>query len=200
MISAPLPTASDADIKAALPASGGKFLGKRRASARLAAVQALYAAELSGRTPEAALAGIATGGAPIDPEGGEAPLDDALFHAIVRGATVHRAEGDAAVQAAIDGDRKLMRQEAIIRALLRAGAYELVYCTDTDAPLIIADYTGIAQAFYGGPEPGFVNAVLDRVARAAGRPLRDSRAPDGLAADPLPTNPLPTEPLPTEPP
>ena len=49
--------------------------------------------------------------------------------------------------------------------LLRAAVYELTEEGETPARVIITQYLDVAHAFYGGREPGFVNGVLDRLAR-----------------------------------
>ena len=59
---------------------------------------------------------------------------------------------------------RLERIDATIRAIFRAGGYELMY---TDAPLevVIDEYVEIAKSFFEGPEPGFINAALDAIGR-----------------------------------
>jgi N utilization substance protein B len=44
--------------------------------------------------------------------------------------------------------------------------YELVARTDIPAVAVIDEYVEIAHAFFQDDEPGFVNAALDRIARA----------------------------------
>ena len=55
--------------------------------------------------------------------------------------------------------------EAVVRAILRAGAYELAFRKDVPARAVISEYVAVARAFYDGEEIGMVNAVLDRMAR-----------------------------------
>jgi N utilization substance protein B len=52
-----------------------------------------------------------------------------------------------------------------VRAILMAGAYELIHRKDVPARVAINEYVEIARAFYDQGEPNFVNSVLDRVAR-----------------------------------
>ena len=54
-----------------------------------------------------------------------------------------------------------------MRAILLAGAYELVHRKDVPPKVAINEYVEIAHAFYDQGEPNFVNSVLDRVARQA---------------------------------
>jgi N utilization substance protein B len=151
--------------------------GGRRRNARLAAVQALYQIELSD-TPADAPERIERIirefaryrlGQEIDGEQlGEA--DEALFADIVRGATARRGEIDAILARGLSADWPIERLEAILRAILRAGAYELLARTDVPARVVISEYLEVAHAFFSGKEPALVNGVLDRL----GRLLRES--------------------------
>ncbi len=51
-----------------------------------------------------------------------------------------------------------------MRAILRAGIYELANRPEVPARVAISEYVDVARAFYSGAEPGMVNAVLDKVA------------------------------------
>ena len=59
----------------------------------------------------------------------------------------------------------LKRIEAILRAVLRAGAYELDHRRDVPARVVVSEYVDVAHAFVERDEVGMVNAVLDRIAR-----------------------------------
>jgi len=76
---------------------------------------------------------------------------------------------DAATRAAVArvaGLRELPRLEAVLRAILRAGAYELLHRQDVPPRVAVSEYTDIAHAFFSGKEPGLANGVLDRLARS----------------------------------
>jgi transcription antitermination protein NusB len=147
-------------------------VGGRRRNARLAAVQALYQIELS-ETPadvpdrvERVIREFARYrlGQDIDGEQvGEA--DETLFADIVRGATARRADIDAVIVRALTPDWPIERLEAILRAILRAGAYELLARADVPARVVISEYLEVAHAFFSGKEPALVNGVLDRLGR-----------------------------------
>ncbi len=53
-----------------------------------------------------------------------------------------------------------------MRAILRAGAYEVMFRRDVPVKVAISEYVDVAHSFYEGEEPGLVNAVLDKVGRA----------------------------------
>lgn len=150
---------------------------RRRSAARLAAVQALYDAELTGHPVEIVLEDFIEHGmgaktlmtsaddSGTDVEWSLAEPDAVLFAAIVRGTLAGREELDTMVGAALTGDWTVERLEAVLRAILRAGAFELATRSDIPPRVAISEYVDVAHAFYSGPEPGLVNAVLDRIAR-----------------------------------
>lgn len=144
----------------------------RRRRARLAAVQALYQLELNrDLKPDTVVAEFARHrlGREIDGEVyGEA--DAALFADIVRGTAADRERLDGEIAAVLAEDWPLPRLETVLRAILRAGTYELAHRDDIPPRVAISEYTGIAHAFFTGKEPGLANGVLDRL----GRVLRGS--------------------------
>ncbi len=150
---------------------------QRRSSARLAAVQALYEIELTGAGIDSVLADFLDHGigsktlvTPPGAEEGEveallAEPDKVLFAAILRGTMARRDDFDTMIGGALTGDWSVERLEAVLRAILRAGAYELATRPDVPPRVAISEYVDVAKAFFAGPEPGLVNAVLDRIAR-----------------------------------
>jgi N utilization substance protein B len=138
---------------------------RRRSAARLAAVQALYQIDLSGALPEAVIAEFRVHrfGRELDGENyGE--TDTALFAEIVKGVVARQAELDQALSGALTPDWPLERLETVLRAILRAGAFELLALGDIPARVVISEYLDIAHAFFAGKEPGLVNGVLDHIA------------------------------------
>jgi len=59
----------------------------------------------------------------------------------------------------------LRRIEALLRAILRAGAFELIKRGDIPARVAIKEYVDVAGAFFEREEAGMVNAVMDALAR-----------------------------------
>ncbi len=88
-----------------------------------------------------------------------------MFADIVRGTAADQQRLDAEISAALTPDWPLVRLDSVLRAILRAGAYELVHRTDVPPRVTISEYTAIAYAFFTGKEPGLANGVLDRLAR-----------------------------------
>ncbi len=140
--------------------------GRRRTAGRLAAVQALYQIEIAGAPVEAVIREFVN--FRLGREGEDERLGDAdpeFFATLVRGAAAREAAIDPLIRAALTPDWPLERLEAVLRAIIRAGAYELADCADVPAAVVISEYLDIGHAFFAGKEPGFVNGVLDRLAR-----------------------------------
>ncbi|HYZ40135.1 MAG TPA: transcription antitermination factor NusB [Stellaceae bacterium] len=155
---------SRADDAAGANPRGGS---RRRSVARLTAVQALYQLELNREVDaEAVVREFARHrfGHEIDGDVyGEA--DPALFADIVRGAAADLEALDAAISTVLTEEWPLSRLDAVLRALLRGGAYELVHRRDIPPRVSISEYTSIAHAFFSGKEPGLANGVLDKLGR-----------------------------------
>ena len=140
-------------------------LGMRRRAARMAAVQALYQLELGGGAPDGVLEEFRLHRLmheDSDATSADA-IDDALFTDIVRGAAGNREALDCLIGAVLDKDRSVEGLEAVMRAILRAGAYELSERADIDPALTIHEYVAVAKSFFNEREPALVNAVLDRI-------------------------------------
>src|SRR5690349_14532552 len=147
--------------------AGARPGGRRRSVARLAAVQALYQLELNCEAdPEGVVREFARHrlGHEIDGDRyGEA--DPVLFSDIVRGVKADLGRLDATISEVLTEEWPLPRFDAVLRAILRAGAYELVHRGDVPARVSINEYTTIAHAFFSGKEPGLANGVLDKLGR-----------------------------------
>lgn len=142
--------------------------GRRRTAARLAAVQALYQVDLAGAPPATVVAEFVKHRLCRDGRGeGEdfGVPDEKLFADVVEGACARRDDVDPRIAAALSPDWPLNRLEVILRAILRAAAYELMTRPDVPTRVVISEYLDIAHAFFAGKEPGLVNGVLDRLAR-----------------------------------
>lgn len=158
------------------PAGSRKLDPKRRRAARLAAVQALYEVELSDADPDRIVSDFLARGGTAELDGKALAAEPDFMADLLRGTLDRRAEIDALIGAVLDKGRKLARLEAVLRAILRCGGYELLGRDDIDPPVVITEYVAIAGAFFDGPEPTLVNAVLDRVAHAV---RADDLADDG---------------------
>ena len=147
-----------------------KRLNKRaiaRSAARLGAVQALYQMDVAGAALDPVLtdfSGRRIGEAFDNGECGDP--DQTLLKSIVRGVFREQMLIDRGVNRHLAEKWKLPRLDATVRAILRAAGYELMFRPDIPPRVVISEYVDVARAFYeGGDEPGFVNGVLDALAR-----------------------------------
>ena len=147
---------------------------RSRSAARLAAVQALYQQEMEA-VPLARLLhefhehrlGATIEGATY----ADAEVD--FFDDVVAGVEARRLEIDALISARLAEGWSLERLDRPMRAILRAGAYELIARPDVPVASVITEYVDVAHAFYDKRESGFANGLLDAIAKAA-RPARAS--------------------------
>jgi N utilization substance protein B len=135
-----------------------------RRAARLAAVQALYQMELNGDDAESVTAEFIDHRLGREPEISGGDADAEFFGAVVRGVPQHQVEIDQAIAKVLSKDWKLERVDSILRAILRAGTFELIGRPDVPARAVIDEYVELAHAFFSGDEPKFVNAALDKLA------------------------------------
>ena len=137
---------------------------EERSAARLAALQALYQLEMTGNAPDDVVQEFLEHR--FGPESGHAaPHDQEFFADIVHGVLRHQMEIDRSVARSLASGWTLARIDSTLRALLRAATYELVARRDVPARVVIDEYVELTRDFFEGEEPGFVNAVLDRLAR-----------------------------------
>jgi transcription antitermination protein NusB len=146
-------------------ANGGRKANKRGA-ARLAAVQALYQMDLAGTGVNEILAEFEGHWLSGEIEGAQyRPAEADFFRDIVSGVVREQVKLDPLIDAALARGWPLKRIEALLRAVLRAGAYELACRRDVPARVVTSEYTDVASAFVEADETGMVNAVLDQLAR-----------------------------------
>lgn len=138
----------------------------QRGAARLAAVQALYQMELSGTGVLEIVSEYENFrlGQEMD---GEQYLraDPSWFRSIVSGVVRDQRKLDPLIADSLIEGWPLSRLDATIRAIMRAGVFELIERKDVPVAVIVTEYVEIANAFFNEDEPKLVNAVLDSVAR-----------------------------------
>ena len=159
--------------------------GKGRA-ARFGAVQALYQADLSGLDIEMVVCEfqahrLADLLEPMELDDPPTQVDRDWFALLAEGAWQQRNELDPLIEARLAAGWTLARAGYLLRAFLRAGAYELAHRPDVPKNVAIHEYVELAQGFLSKDDTGFVNAVLDRLATE----LRPN--------EPAPASPAPTD-------
>jgi N utilization substance protein B len=150
--------------KPAAPRDASKRGANKRGAARLAAVQALYQMDVAGSGILEITAEYEQFRLGKEVDGAQYREADAQwFRAILAGVVEDQKTVDPVIRQALTEDWPLSRLDSTLRAILRAGVYELM--RRADVPVPVSEYVDIAKAFYEDDEPKLVNAVLDRVAR-----------------------------------
>jgi N utilization substance protein B len=134
-------------------AKGPDKKANRRGAARLAAVQALYQMDIGGAGINDIFAEFESHWLGGEVEGDKyLPAEAAFFR-------------DPLIDDALSRGWPLKRIDAILRAVLRAGSYELEHRKDVPGRVVVSEYVDVAHAFVEAEETGMVNAVLDQIAR-----------------------------------
>ncbi|MGF1550020.1 MAG: transcription antitermination factor NusB [Sphingomonadaceae bacterium] len=139
---------------------------RSRSAARLAAVQALYQYEMEATPLTKLLAEFHEHrlGRWIEDEE-YAAAENEFFDDVVAGAIARADELDALIAARLADGWSIERLDKPMKSILRAGAYELLARSDVPTASAISEYVDVAKAFYDRREVGFVNGLLDALAR-----------------------------------
>ena len=141
---------------------------RMKTAARLYAVQALFQMEASGQSVDRVRVEFEDHrfGMEIE-EGAFSEGDLELFRSLIEGAVENQARIDQMTDRALVAKWPIARIDPTLRALFRAAGAELVIGA-TPPKVVITEFVEIARAFFPeGKEAGFVNAVLDHMARVA---------------------------------
>ena len=128
-------------------------------------MQALYQIEINGDPVEAVITQFVQHRLGREMDGVMMDADRDFFAALVRGASERKSELDDMIAAAITSGRDPERMEVVLRAILRAGAFELIGRVDVPPRVAIKEYVDLTGNFFSEKEPALTNAVLDRIAR-----------------------------------
>ncbi len=136
-----------------------------RSAARLAAVQALYQMDVAGKGIVETMAEFENfwiGGEIEGETYNDAEM--AFFRDILHGVLADQGPIDRQIDNTLIETWPLARIDSVLRAILRAGAYELKQRKDVPAKVVIKEYADVAGAFFEREEVGMINAVLDAMA------------------------------------
>ena len=143
--------------------------GRPRTGARVAAIQALFQSDQSGESAETVIDQFVRHR--LGPDGGgfedgRVPtVDVPLFTHVVRGVARQADTLDEIIGGHLAREWTVARLDPVLRALLRAAAFEFSSGSEPPARVVINEYMDIAHGFFGGEEPRFANGVLDALAR-----------------------------------
>lgn len=147
-------------------AEGKKTKGGARSSSRLAAVQALYQMEMNNEHAQSIVDEFIAHRLGAIIEGDHyADADEAFFANLVKGVEERSEEIDQHLAGSLADNWTLTRIESVARGILRAGTYELIARPDVPTSVVINEYVDVAKAFFDDSKPGFINGVLDRLAK-----------------------------------
>ncbi len=138
----------------------------RRAGARLAAVQALYEMDQTGKSARATVREFMEDRLGLGPDG--TPIEDAdpdLFKSIVNAVVENQARIDNAILARLAEGWKLTRLDTTMRALMRAAGGEFIAHQELSDAVILDEYVSLAHDFFDEPDARFANALLQNVGR-----------------------------------
>jgi N utilization substance protein B len=129
-------------------------------------VQALYQMDIAGTGLNEIIAEFESHWIGREVEGNQyLPAEAAHFREVIGGVVREQRVLDPMIDDVLARGWPLKRIEAILRAVLRAGAYELDHRRDVPGRVVVSEYVDVAHAFVDKTETGMVNAVLDQLAR-----------------------------------
>ena len=143
-----------------------------REAARLMAVQALYQMDVAKAPLEKVIEEFNTYrlAFPVETEDGNVTFPDAdrnHFESLLRGVIDEQRQIDKAINDLLREGWVLKRLDITVRAIMRAGTFELMFCKDIPAKVCISEYTSMANAYFNAPEAGMANAIFEKIANAS---------------------------------
>lgn len=129
-------------------------MGRRR-QAREFALQSLYLVD-TGSMPVDDAFGILAPRYTMDEK------TDEFARGLARGTMERVKELDERIQAVAE-NWELKRMAVVDRNLLRMASYELLFCPETPASVIIDEALEIAKTFSAEDSPRFLNGILDKI-------------------------------------
>ncbi|RCL00817.1 MAG: N utilization substance protein B [Candidatus Tokpelaia sp. JSC188] len=143
-----------------------RWQANKRSVARLSAVQALYQMDIAGTGVVETVTEYEIFRLGKDIDGDQyLPVDPQWFRAIIAGVVAEQKTLDPMIRQILPDTWPLSRLDSTLRAILRAGVWELKKRRDIPTPVIVSEYVDIAKAFFEEDEPKLVNALLDRLAK-----------------------------------
>ena len=136
---------------------GGKGHYEPRRRARRRALQAIYQWQLTGHQANDILSQFREAQDMSN-------VDEAHFETLVRGVLENCSSLDQELQGFLD--RPVTQLDQMERVVLRIGAYELLHCPELPFRVVLGECVDLANRFGSEQGHAYVNAVLDKAARA----------------------------------
>lgn len=144
-----------------------------RSLSRLGAVLALYQMDIAGTDLNVIIDEFvnARGPSALDVENQDSmeidlsTMDKELFTDILHGIVANQKEIDTAIHDQLNADWPMARIDTTLRAIFRAGGYEMLKRPDIPPKVVINEYVGMSKAFFDVRETNMINGVLDSIAK-----------------------------------
>lgn len=117
----------------------------------------------------------------------EVKPDMKFLRKLLRGWLEEKAAVEYELSMHLDGRKKrgFSRLSPLIQSVICAGMYELLH-TKTKTPVVLKEYTDVASGFFDNPELGYINGMLQEMAKSA--ETTESDAPEAESAVETPEN------------
>lgn len=149
-------------------------LVSNKTAARLAAVQALYQFESNGRAESADALSESIVKSYTDkdfkdifdiPEDVQIELHKNHFKTLVEFTIQNLDKLDTVITENLSGNWKYSNLHMSLAALLRVAIAEILFCPDIPPKVIVSEFTDIGSGLAKESEIGFINSLLDKVAK-----------------------------------
>lgn len=132
----------------------------KKSAARLAAVQCLYQVDFENKAADQLI--VERMG--LEEDDSHFVPDAKLLRGIVTGALQEKAVLEEKLSALLGERWRNYLMKPLMRAILLAAGYEIIYHPQLKPAIIINEYVGVAAEFFDDVEIGFVNGVLQEIA------------------------------------
>jgi len=139
---------------------------KLRRQSRLSAVQALYQMDVASLPSKQVIMEFLNHRFGFEDEVDMVTADEDYFEDIVKGVVERQDEIDKIIAENLSKNWTMKRLDLTLRAILRAGSYEILRRPDVPALVIIDQYVSITSEFHEDGNTGFVNRVLENMAKS----------------------------------
>lgn len=143
----------------------------RKSEARMAAVKAIYATHINshdGETPDpwaVTLGVISAYNDDIEEHVFAARPDEKFLAKIIAGVFKDIESIDLIIERNLGEGWGMDRLDQVMLSLLRAAVFELSSLQNLPFKIIINEYLNVSRAFFSDKETGFVNGILDKIAK-----------------------------------
>ncbi len=138
---------------------------KLRRAARLAAVQALYQMDVGEVSSQTVITEFQNHHFGMAEESGYVEADEEFFEDLIQGVIKFQDDIDQEISNHLSKNWRLARLDKTLRSIMRAGVYELSRRPDVPALVVIDQYVSITIDFFDDKETGFVNGIMEKIAK-----------------------------------